>query len=93
MIQNFRRTIALVILTTLASCTLPKPETSPTAKEDLVYIPPSTGSLTGRWVPRSEVNSPTISPEARVSAQAINSMQTEGLKTTPSNPSMGLGGH
>ncbi|MSU69355.1 MAG: hypothetical protein EXS39_00960 [Opitutaceae bacterium] len=72
----------------LAGCAAPG--SSNLLREDLVYLPPSTGTMVGRWVPKSQVNTPSISPTATMSNVSLSKLQNEGTKTTPSNHSMGL---
>ena len=73
----------------LAGCqTKPTTEQPKAAKEEMVYIPPSTGNMTGRWVPRSDAGAPSISPTSGMSGTAVKKLQTEGLKNSPSSPSV-----
>jgi hypothetical protein len=73
----------------LAGCqTTSTTEQPKTSKEDMVYIPPSTGNMTGRWVPRSDANAPGISPGSMASGTSVKKLQTEGTKNSPSSPSV-----
>jgi hypothetical protein len=82
---------ALTVTTLLLlGCTMPGG--SHVSHEGMVYVPPTTGTMVGRWVPISEANGPTISPTSGVSQASISKLQNEGTKTIVSNPSMGLGG-
>jgi hypothetical protein len=73
----------------LAGCGTPG--SSSAGREDMVYIPPSTGTMVGRWVPKSQASDPTISPTAIVNYSSIAKVQNEGMKSTLSSPSVGLG--
>ena len=61
-------------------------------KEEMVYIPPSTGNMTGRWVPRSDAGAPGISPGSMASGTSVKKLQTEGMKNSPNSPSVSQSG-
>ncbi len=63
-----------------------------TNQEDMVYIPPSTGNMTGRWVPRSDAGAPSISPVSTASGTSVKKLQIEGLKNSPSSASVSQSG-
>ena len=73
----------------LTGCGSIKPSTTtPENHENMVYIPPSTSSLVGRWVPKEDAGAPGVAATGGISATTIKTMQIEGLKNTPSSPSV-----